>query len=152
MIVLPFLPPQLARYAVELRVVTGSPVEGILETAARARVSLIVLGTHGRTGLTHAIMGSVAERVVRLSSCPVLTVKVSAPEEKGWLHDVSARFMSPQLVERTAEKGGSGCSPTLYLSPRPSVPHLPMGQTQAPQHWQKGTYEDADPVSEVAHR
>jgi nucleotide-binding universal stress UspA family protein len=101
-----FLPPQLARHAVELRIVTGSPFEGILETAVRARVALIVLGTHGRTGLTHAIMGSVAERVVRLASCPVLTVKVSAPEEKGWLQDVSARLISLQPVERTEEKQG----------------------------------------------
>ncbi|HHT9123393.1 MAG TPA: universal stress protein, partial [Candidatus Wunengus sp. YC63] len=36
---------------------------------------LIVLGTHGRTGLSHAIMGSVAEKVVRKSPCPVLTVR-----------------------------------------------------------------------------
>ena len=104
-----FLPPQLARHAVELCVVTGSPFEGILKMAVRARVSLIVLGTHGRTSLTHAIMGSVAERVVRLAACPVLTVKASAPEEKGGLHDVSARLMSPQPVERTKEKEGDGC-------------------------------------------
>jgi len=98
-----FLPPQLARHAVELRVVIGSPFERIVETAVRARVALIVLGTHGRTGLTHAIMGSVAERVVRLAPCPVLTVKASTPEEKGWLQDVYARFMSSQPVERTEE-------------------------------------------------
>jgi nucleotide-binding universal stress UspA family protein len=104
-----FIPPQLARHAVELRVVTGSPFERILETAVHARVALIVLGTHGRTGLTHAIMGSVAERVVRLAPCPVLTVKISTPEEKGWLQDVYARFMSPQPVQRTEEKQGDGC-------------------------------------------
>lgn len=99
-----FLPSELASHAVELRVVTGSPFERILETAVRARVALIVLGTHGRTGLTHAIMGSVAERVVRLAPCPVLTVKAATPEEKGWLQDVYARCMSPQSVERTKEK------------------------------------------------
>ncbi len=103
-----FLPPQLARHAVELRVVTGAPFERILETAVHARVALIVLGTHGRTGLTHAIMGSVAERVVRLAPCPVLTVKTSTPAEKGWLQDIYARFMSLPPVQRTEERQETG--------------------------------------------
>ncbi len=106
-----FLPPQLARHTVELRVVTGSPFERILETAVRAHVALIVLGTHGRTGLLHAMMGSVAERVVRLAPCPVLTVKAATPEEKGWLQDVYAHFMSPQLVQRTEVKQEAGVNP-----------------------------------------
>jgi nucleotide-binding universal stress UspA family protein len=66
-----------------LRVWAGHPFERILETAVREQVALIVLGTHGRTGLAHAIMGSVAERVVRLAPCPVLTVKTSTVEDKG---------------------------------------------------------------------
>jgi universal stress protein A len=72
-----FLPAQLAHHAIELRVLVGQPFERILETAAQEHVALIVLGTHGRTGLAHLIMGSVAERVVRLAPCPVLTVKAS---------------------------------------------------------------------------
>jgi nucleotide-binding universal stress UspA family protein len=72
-----FLPPQMAQYTVELRVLVGQPFERILETAAQEHVALIVLGTHGRTGLVHLMMGSVAERVVRLAPCPVLTVKIS---------------------------------------------------------------------------
>jgi nucleotide-binding universal stress UspA family protein len=78
-----FLPVQMTSHTVELRVLVGHPVERILETAAQEKVSLIVLGTHGRTGLAHLLMGSVAERVVRLAPCPVLTVKTStadAPE------------------------------------------------------------------------
>jgi universal stress protein A len=59
----------------ELRVEIGHPVEQILDVVARENVDLIVMGTHGRTGLAHAVMGSVAERVVRLAPCPVLTVK-----------------------------------------------------------------------------
>ena len=78
-----FLPTPIAHYPVELRVLVGHPFERILETAVREKVALIVLGTHGRTGLAHAIMGSVAERVVRLAPCPVLTVKTSTAEEKG---------------------------------------------------------------------
>ena len=72
-----FLPTQIAHHTVELRVLVGHPFERILETAVDEQVALIVLGTHGRTGLTHAIMGSVAERVVRLAPCPVLTVHAS---------------------------------------------------------------------------
>jgi len=46
------------------------------------QVGLLVLGTHGRTGLAHLIMGSVAERVVRLAPCPVLTVHASTTAER----------------------------------------------------------------------
>jgi universal stress protein A len=72
-----FLPSQMAQHTVELRVLVGQPCERILETAVQEHVALIVLGTHGRTGLAHLMMGSVAERVVRLAPCPVLTVKIS---------------------------------------------------------------------------
>jgi nucleotide-binding universal stress UspA family protein len=51
----------------------GDPRERILAYAQRSGVDLIVLGTHGRRGLAHLLMGSVAERVVRLSPVPVLT-------------------------------------------------------------------------------
>jgi universal stress protein A len=64
-------------------VLVGHPFERILETAVHEKVALIVLGTHGRTGLAHLIMGSVAERVVRLAPCPVLTVQTSTTEDKG---------------------------------------------------------------------
>ena len=50
------------------------PADAILHVAAREGVDLIVMSTHGRTGLVHAIMGSVAENVIRRAPCPVLTV------------------------------------------------------------------------------
>jgi len=78
-----FLPAQMAPHAVELRVLVGHPFERILDTAVHEKVGLIVLGTHGRTGLAHLIMGSVAERVVRLAPCPVLTVQTPPAEAKG---------------------------------------------------------------------
>ncbi len=53
----------------------GMPRSVILEVAAESRADLIVMGTHGRTGLTHMLLGSVAEHVVRHSSLPVLTVR-----------------------------------------------------------------------------
>ena len=52
----------------------GSPPEEVLKAAEDERASLIVMGTHGRTGVAHLLMGSVAERVVRGAPCPVLTV------------------------------------------------------------------------------
>lgn len=52
-----------------------SPELGILHTAREREADLIVVGTHGRKGLAHVLLGSVAERVVQLSDCPVLTVR-----------------------------------------------------------------------------
>jgi nucleotide-binding universal stress UspA family protein len=53
----------------------GSPFLEILHTAQGEGADLIVLGTHGRTGLAHVLMGSVAERVVQKAPCPVLTIR-----------------------------------------------------------------------------
>jgi nucleotide-binding universal stress UspA family protein len=53
----------------------GEPAHEIVTWAKEHAADLVVLGTHGRTGLTHALMGSVAERVVRRAPCPVLTVR-----------------------------------------------------------------------------
>ena len=60
---------------VEVRVVVGKPADEILHLAQAEGADLIVMGTHGRTGLRHALLGSVAEKVVRTASCPVFTVK-----------------------------------------------------------------------------
>lgn len=53
----------------------GCPYREIVRTASRKRVDLIVISTHGTTGLQHLMLGSVAERVVRLAPCPVLVIK-----------------------------------------------------------------------------
>jgi nucleotide-binding universal stress UspA family protein len=58
----------------------GEPASEIAEVARRGGFDLVVVGTHGRTGLRHALLGSVAERVVRKVACPVLTVR---PEAEG---------------------------------------------------------------------
>jgi nucleotide-binding universal stress UspA family protein len=57
---------------------TGTPYQAIVDTAKQLRTDLIVMATHGRTGVTHLLMGSVAERVVRLATCPVLTLRARA--------------------------------------------------------------------------
>ena len=56
-------------------VVTGVPFDQILRAAKRLKCDLIVLATHGRTGLKHLFMGSTAERVIRHVHCPVLVVR-----------------------------------------------------------------------------
>ena len=53
----------------------GAPFLEIINAAHSEGVDLIVLGTHGRSGLAHVLMGSVAERVVRKAHCPVLTIR-----------------------------------------------------------------------------
>ncbi len=56
-------------------IVEGSPVKEIVGYARTQNIDLIVISTHGRTGLAHVLMGSVAENVVRTAPCPVLTVR-----------------------------------------------------------------------------
>jgi nucleotide-binding universal stress UspA family protein len=60
----------------------GSPVEAIVSYACDHRVDLIVIATHGRTGLSHVLLGSVAERIVREAPCPVLTIRDRSPVPK----------------------------------------------------------------------
>jgi nucleotide-binding universal stress UspA family protein len=60
---------------VHTAVARGPPHRAILDYASSSDIDLIVMGTHGRTGLSHALLGSVAERVVRLSEAPVLTIR-----------------------------------------------------------------------------
>ena len=88
-----FLPAQLAHYPLQLRVVFGRPFERIVETAVKEEVALIVMGTHGHTGLAHIALGSIAERVVRLAPCSVMTVKAPTPESESWLKDFYAKFL-----------------------------------------------------------
>lgn len=54
----------------------GTPYDKIIRMAKKIRADLIMMGTHGRTGFDHMFMGSQAERVVRMASCPVTTIKV----------------------------------------------------------------------------
>jgi nucleotide-binding universal stress UspA family protein len=64
--------------AYEHRLLIGSPAGAIVHMAEKETVDLIVMPTHGRTGLLRLLMGSVAEEVVRKAKCPVLTVKAAA--------------------------------------------------------------------------
>lgn len=61
------------------KVATGKPSRVIIDHAKAGAFDLIVMGTHGHTGLSHVFLGSVAERVVRAAPCPVLTMRDTAP-------------------------------------------------------------------------
>jgi nucleotide-binding universal stress UspA family protein len=60
---------------IESRLEEGDPAMGILEVAKEYNCDLIVMGTHGRTGLSRLLMGSVSEKVLRSALCPVMTLK-----------------------------------------------------------------------------
>jgi nucleotide-binding universal stress UspA family protein len=74
--------PEAAAEKVEVvRLVTvGSPYRKILEAAEGEHVDLLVMATIGRTGISRLVMGSVAERVVRHATCPVLTIRAGEEE------------------------------------------------------------------------
>lgn len=63
---------------VETRVVDGIPHREIVTAVDAQNVDLVIMGTHGRTGIGHALLGSTAEKVVRVARCPVLTVRPEA--------------------------------------------------------------------------
>ena len=66
--------------AMEYRLKDGEPVAEILRAATQSECDLIVLGTHGRTGIRRLLLGSVAEQVLRRAGCPVLTVNTPLRE------------------------------------------------------------------------
>lgn len=76
------IPPELAAEPV---VRSGDAVEEIIRYADKLNADLIVMATHGRSGLSHMLMGSTAEHVIRKAPCPVLTLKhpmrVTSPSE-----------------------------------------------------------------------
>ena len=86
---------------VETVLLSGWAGRNIVDYAREKRIDLIVVGTHGRTGITHAILGSVAETVVRLAPCLVLTVPASLLAERSAVPGAAlaaAVFPRPCLV------------------------------------------------------
>jgi nucleotide-binding universal stress UspA family protein len=72
----------------------SGPAHAIVAHATKANVDLIVMGTHGRGGWSHLLMGSVAEKVVRMAPCPVLTVRHPQHE-----------FVSPDALQLVEHEG-----------------------------------------------
>lgn len=72
-------PEERSRFTVTIEVRVGAVADQIQDFAREQNVDLIVMGTHGRRGLAHLLLGSVAERVLRSAPCPVLTTHAEAP-------------------------------------------------------------------------
>jgi nucleotide-binding universal stress UspA family protein len=70
---------RIAGRAVGSTVVPGTPADDIVRFARERAIDVVVLGTHGRSGLTRLLLGSVAERVVREAPCPVLVTRRREP-------------------------------------------------------------------------
>jgi nucleotide-binding universal stress UspA family protein len=89
--------------AVTADVLTGSPAKAIVDGATKHQCDLIVMGTQGRHGVAHVLLGSVAERVVRTAVCPVLVVRQvlakSSESQLSWdreaLHQPTLRGIIP---------------------------------------------------------
>lgn len=70
------IPEDIREYIrVETLITMGIPVNEIIKVAKRKKVDIIVMGTHGRNGIAHMVIGSVAEEVIRISPCPVLCIR-----------------------------------------------------------------------------
>jgi len=70
--------PEAAKVKVTIHVESGTPAEVIVAYAARVSADLVVMATHGRTGIRHLVLGSCAEKVVRAAGCPVLVVRAKS--------------------------------------------------------------------------
>ncbi len=81
--------------------VVGTPAAAIVEYAAAADIDLIVMGTHGRGGVSHLLMGSVAERVVRTAPCPVLTVRHAGKTTEAEVRREAVLEVPPVLMATT---------------------------------------------------
>jgi len=85
-----------SRYHAHADAVSGTPADAIIDFASATGTSLVVMGTHGRTGLAHLLMGSVAEQVVRTAPCPVLTVRHVAIADEAVAH-VAQDYCEPRV-------------------------------------------------------
>ena len=91
-------PEDQRKFRATAEIVTGVSAPAIVDFANENGIDLIVMGTHGRTGMAHLLIGSVAERVVRTAMCPVLTVhKDRTPTQyphRAWLPEMPVELAS----------------------------------------------------------
>lgn len=86
---------------VEQHALQGSPGHSIVAVAEECQADLIVMGTHGRSGLSRLVMGSIAEYVMRHAHCPVLTVKPGAAERVPHEDAATATACTPACAPTT---------------------------------------------------
>jgi nucleotide-binding universal stress UspA family protein len=94
------LQPRCLKVAVEHRLVEGEPAPVSLRVAEETHCDVIIMGTHGRTGLGRLLMGSVAEQVVRRAPCPVVTAKAPLPRARRFGEAPAETADSPALSTR----------------------------------------------------
>ena len=111
---------------VKVQLKVGSPFLEILHAAQSENADLIVLGTHGRTGLAHVLLGSVAERVVRKAHCPVLTIR---HPDRTFKHPLeTAEKLKADKAEKREPSPPSGSTPSTIS---PSGPITAASTTSA---------------------
>jgi nucleotide-binding universal stress UspA family protein len=122
----------LGRRRIVTRVVQGTPVEAIIEAVNKERFDLIVMGTHGRTGVGRVVLGSIAEQVMRRAPCPVLTIKAPRAEaverpasEPGLLSRWSFAALLGPRAARHALRPAAATTPTLESTHAAPHDHLP---------------------------
>lgn len=107
------------RLTITTKVTEGDVAGVIVDTAAEGNVDLIVMGTHGRSGLSRWVMGSVAERVLHSAPCPVLTIRSDTPIRHMLItldgSPLAEKILEPALM--VAEK--LGCEVTLLRVEQP---------------------------------
>lgn len=74
--------PDLKNIEYTTKILRGNPYSEIVKEAETGNFDMIIIGTHGRTGLEHVLFGSVAELVIRKSPCPVLTIRPKHPNSE----------------------------------------------------------------------
>lgn len=118
----------------------GAPSQVIVQMADRERYDLLVLGTHGRTGVSRAIMGSVAERVVRHAHCPVLTVRGDARSRPGAIRrilvavDYSAHSLSALECAAAVADALGATLEVVHVRERPSYAAEELVVSTSPEH------------------
>jgi universal stress protein A len=96
--------PTVPNVAYEHCYLTGLPVDQILKFADRAHIGLIVIGSHGRTGLSRLLMGSVAEGVARKANCHVLVVKQPVTVSGGTRSEAEGEHLD--VIDQCQEASG----------------------------------------------
>ena len=108
----------LGGVAATTEVLFGSPAAAIIDAAGTNSADLIVMGTHGHGALMHVMMGNVAERVVRMAPCPVLTVR-----------EPRAREVDKGRATKLAIAGAAMIAALLFMPVAAAAQDAPMKQT-----------------------